>query len=56
MGTAADEYFTSGVNITNGQVIKTEEVVQYFNGNANQPSIYFDNTGNAFLNERVFFK
>jgi hypothetical protein len=49
MGTTTDEYFTSGVNITNGQVIKTEGVVQYFNGNANQQSLYFDNTSKTFF-------
>ncbi|CAF3372187.1 unnamed protein product [Rotaria sp. Silwood1] len=36
MGTAVDEYFSSEVNIINGQVIKTEGVTQYFNGSANQ--------------------
>lgn len=40
MATAADDYFSSGLNVTNGQVIKTEGVIpttaQYFNGNANQ--------------------
>ncbi|CAF4331551.1 unnamed protein product, partial [Rotaria magnacalcarata] len=40
MATASDEYFSSGHNVTNGQVIKTEGVIptttQYFNGNANQ--------------------
>ncbi|CAF3367127.1 unnamed protein product [Rotaria socialis] len=40
MATAADEYFSAGHNVTNGQVIKTEGVIptttQYFNGNANQ--------------------
>ncbi|CAF1064453.1 unnamed protein product [Rotaria sordida] len=36
MGTAVDEYFSSEVNIINGQVIKTEAVTQYFNGNTNQ--------------------
>ena len=44
MGTATDEYFTSGVNITNGQVIKTEEVVQYYNTNADPQSLYLNNT------------
>ena len=36
MGTTLNEYFSSGVNIINGQVIKTENVTQYFNGNTNQ--------------------
>ncbi|CAF4440072.1 unnamed protein product [Rotaria socialis] len=36
MGTAVDEYFSSEVNIINGQVIKTDGVTQYFNGTANQ--------------------
>ena len=40
MATAADDYFSSGLNVTNGQVIKTEGTIptttQYFNGNANQ--------------------
>lgn len=40
MATATDEYFSSGLNVTNGQVIKTEGTIptttQYFNGNANQ--------------------
>ncbi|CAF0862944.1 unnamed protein product [Adineta ricciae] len=36
MGTTVNEYFSSGVNIINGQVIKTENVTQYFNGNTNQ--------------------
>ena len=36
MGTAVDEYFSSEVNIINGQVIKTEATTQYFNGSANQ--------------------
>ncbi|CAF3965491.1 unnamed protein product [Rotaria sp. Silwood2] len=36
MGTAVDEYFSSEVNIINGQVIKTEPTTQYFNGSANQ--------------------
>jgi hypothetical protein len=48
MGTAVNEYFSSGVNIINGQVIKTENVTQYFNGsanqyNSNQQSLNFDN-------------
>lgn len=40
MATATDDYFSSGLNVTNGQVIKTEGTIptttQYFNGNANQ--------------------
>ncbi|CAF3851990.1 unnamed protein product [Rotaria sp. Silwood2] len=40
MATTTDEYFSSGLNVTNGQVIKTEGTIptttQYFNGNANQ--------------------
>ena len=41
MATTTDEYFSSGLNVTNGQVIKTEGIIpttttQYFNGNANQ--------------------
>jgi hypothetical protein len=40
MATATDEYFSSGLNVTNGQVIKAEGIIptttQYFNGNANQ--------------------
>ncbi|CAF0932025.1 unnamed protein product [Adineta steineri] len=40
MATTTDEYFRSGLNVTNGQVIKTEGTIptttQYFNGNANQ--------------------
>ncbi|CAF1185299.1 unnamed protein product [Rotaria sordida] len=40
MATTTDEYFSSGINVTNGQVIKTEGTIptttQYFNGNANQ--------------------
>lgn len=40
MATTADEYYSSGLNVTNGQVIKTEGTMQtttqYFNGNANQ--------------------
>jgi hypothetical protein len=40
MDTSADEYFNSGVNIINGQVIKTESITEYFDGNANQQSFY----------------
>jgi hypothetical protein len=40
MATSAEDYFRSGLNITNGQVIKSEGIVSptssYFNGNANQ--------------------
>ncbi len=40
MATTTDEYFSSGLNVTNGQVIKTEGTIptttQYFNGNGNQ--------------------
>lgn len=40
MATAADEYFSSGLNVTNGQVIKTEGSIptttQYYNENTNQ--------------------
>ena len=40
MATAADEYFSSGLNVTNGQVIKTEGTIptttQYYNENTNQ--------------------
>lgn len=40
MATTTDEYFSSGLNVTNGQVIKAEGTIptttQYFNGNANQ--------------------
>ncbi|UJR35881.1 hypothetical protein I4U23_028624 [Adineta vaga] len=40
MATTTDEYFSSGINVTNGQVIKAEGTIptttQYFNGNANQ--------------------
>ena len=40
MATTTDEYFSSGLNVTNGQVIKTDGTIptttQYFNGNANQ--------------------
>jgi hypothetical protein len=40
MATTTDEYFSSGLNVTNGQVIKKEGTIptttQYFNGNANQ--------------------
>lgn len=40
MATTTDEYFSSGLNVTNGQVIKTDGSIptttQYFNGNANQ--------------------
>ena len=47
MGTAVDEYFSSEVNIINGQVIKTDGVTQYFNGtvnqyNSNQQSVNID--------------
>jgi hypothetical protein len=35
MATTTDEYFSSGLNVTNGQVIKTEGIIptttQYFN-------------------------
>lgn len=53
MATAADDYFSSGMNVTNGQVIKSEAIIptttQYFNGNANhfntnhQQTFTFDN-------------
>ncbi|CAF1015065.1 unnamed protein product [Adineta steineri] len=48
MGTDVNEYFSSGVNIINGQVIKTENVPQYYNGNTNQytsnpQTLNFDN-------------
>ena len=40
MATATDDYFSSGMNVTNGQVIKSEAIIptttQYFNGNGNQ--------------------
>ena len=40
MATATDEYFSSGLNVTNGQVIKAEGIIpnptQYFNGNGTQ--------------------
>ncbi|UJR10157.1 hypothetical protein I4U23_014373 [Adineta vaga] len=58
MGTTVNEYFSSGVNIINGQVIKTENVTQYFNGNTNQynnnhsqQTINFDN--NAVYNTTI---
>ncbi|CAF1489600.1 unnamed protein product, partial [Adineta ricciae] len=38
MATTTDEYFSPGLNVTNGQVIKAEGTIptttQYFNGNA----------------------
>ena len=48
MATGPDDYFSQGLNVTNGQMIKTEAVLptttQYFNGNANhQQSFTFDN-------------
>ena len=40
MATSTDEYFPSGINLINEQVIKSEcslpATIQYFNGNANQ--------------------
>ena len=36
MDTVTDDYFSSGAQLTHGQVIKTEGTTSYFNGNANQ--------------------
>lgn len=52
MGTAVNEYFNSGANIINGQVIKTEGVTQYFNGNANQ---YNNNNQQAMNFDNVVY-
>ncbi|CAF4005403.1 unnamed protein product, partial [Rotaria magnacalcarata] len=51
MGTAVDEYFSSEVNIINGQVIKTDGVTQYFNGTANQ---YNSNQQSVNIDHVVF--
>lgn len=51
MGTAADDYFSSEVNIINGQVIKIEGVTQYFNGTANQ---YNSNQQSVHIDQIVY--
>jgi hypothetical protein len=70
MATTTDEYFSSGLNVTNGQVIKTEGTIptttQYFNGNGNQfnsnqqqtftfDNIVYNTTSKIFSRKRFFF-